>query len=269
MERCLSVRRLMLVINRDLFFNQFFNLVKLSGAGALIGVVSILITLGSYSAEVASGANVYLVEGTISKFYGAAFFFGVCGMISGINRSMSFKGETIGWLTLPATVFEKYLSKLIIAFIAIPVYLFVVFGISEIVRVLFYNIFYSGYTTWFMNPLDVMSNIFHGISDSSGMFFLFVSFFFFCSFIYRKSVLLKTVLTGFVLSVLSIMVVSGTFFVRFKMLLGDKVYDDLHIESLNVSSGNIVLQIFIWLCFLFFIIWPYFRMKDMELIQRF
>lgn len=271
MAEKLSFRRLMFVIKRELLFSQFFNPVKLIGAGVLTGIIVILATLGSYTRDLPSEMNTFSVEQNVKLFYNIGFFLGLCGMIGNINVRLSDKGEMINWITLPATIFEKYLSKLIMAFVVIPVYLFVVFGVSEFVRVVYYNIFYSEYPTDFVIPLNLLPAG-NGLYEDLTMLFVFGSFFFFCSFIFRKNTLFKTVLSGVLLGAISLFVILGTFFVRIRFFSDiwqhDK-YDEFYFNSIQTYSVHVMIQIFIWLFILFFLVWPYFRMKETELIHRF
>lgn len=256
----------------DLFFNQFLNPVKLLGVGALMGVIAVLMTIGKYSVQDMDNFNVYSVNSSVTVFYYIAFVLAFCGMVGGINKRLANKGEIIGWLTLPATTLEKYLSKLIVAFVAVPLYIFVALCISELLRMLFYSIFYSEFNTLFINPLDMIIKPWDVFYEGFVMLTLLVSFFFFCSFIFRKNTLSKTILTGLLLSVLSIVVISVTMalsidFVGVVWMNVSPI--DMGLYSGYMNSVNIMMNVFVWLLIMFFIIWPYFRMKETELIQRF
>lgn len=273
MIKSLSFVRMWNVIKRELFLGQYLNPVKLLGLGVLVGVISILLSVGYYSdGDVAEINNISMIQG-INIFYNMAMFFGMCGMIGNINNRYSNKGEMIGWLTLPATNIEKYLSKLITAFIFIPVYLYIMLWMSEIIRVLYYNIFYSEYTTELIYPLTSFIEFGADYSTRFPFMLIVVSYFFFASFIFRKNTLFKVLLSGFVLAVLSVITVSGTFALRLKSLIGDfsrgELYDNVYIESISSNSTVVLLHVFAWLFILFMLIWPYFRMKETELIQRF
>lgn len=261
------------VIKRELFLGQLLNPVKLLGLGVLVGVISILLSVGFYSDGDISEINSISIRHGINIFYNMAMFFGMCGMIGNINNRYSNKGEMIGWLTLPATNLEKYLSKLITAFIFIPVYLYIMLWISEIIRVLYFNIFYSEYTTEFIFPLTSFIDFGADYRTRFPFMIIVISYFFFASFIFRKNTLFKVLLSGFVLAVLSVITVSGMFVARLKSLIGDwargELYDNVYIESISSNSTIVLLQIFAWLCILFLLVWPYFRMKETELIQRF
>lgn len=273
MIKSLSFVRLWNVIRRELFLGQYLNPVKLLGSGVLVGVISILLSVGYYSDGNISEINTISIRHGINIFYNMAMFFGMCGMIGNINNRYSNKGEMTGWLTLPATNLEKYLSKLITAFIFIPVYLYIMLWISEIIRVLYYNIFYSEYITEFIYPLTSFMEFWADYRTRFPFMLIIISYFFFSSFVFRKNTLFKILLSGFVLAVLSVITVSGTFVLRLKSLIGDwargELYDNVYIESISSTSTIVLLQIFAWLCILFLLVWPYFRMKETELIQRF
>lgn len=246
---------------------QFLNPVKLLGAAAVCSIVAIMITRKYYTGNEFDPFTLRWslnVTSQVMMFYIVGLVCAGCGMIGAINGRFADKGEMTGWLTLPATTLEKYLSRLFIAFVAVPFYIFVVFGISEIVRVGYYSIFFPEHQTVFAPLLEFLRSYLFGEG------FLFIvgiySFFFFGAFLFRKKAVFKTILLGVVLTMIISYIALKTIFLRMAH------YGNIRftVENNIVVTSNDWMFVTISLVIIaFLLIWPYFKLKETELINRF
>jgi len=193
-----SVKRFLKTISTDLLSNaQNLSL----AAGSLCGV---LIFILSYYASV-NEANHYW-----PGIYSAVFFIAglvVTGMLFG---ELSNKSRSFFYLLIPASIIEKFLSKIIIALVLFPVSLICLFFlISEAAGVLSAILFESEVSTFY--PLN--DEFLKGLK----FFFIFSPMFIFGSVYFNGQALLKTIVSIGV----TVIVLYLIFAIEWKLLFWD------------------------------------------------
>ncbi len=262
-----SFRRLWLVVRKDLFELKSFYINQILGGGVLLAFVCVIMTF-SYNVDIDGFSSLrHEVYSTLLTAYRWYMFFLVAVCASYVNRRNSRVEWRLQWLMLPATAFEKYLSLLLKSFLVIPLLGFCAIAVSELLRVLFFLVFARSAEVVFISPFSpVFGSGYCSVNYVLGVAMV-LSFFFFCSFLFKRPSFAKALLVGFCLFVLFTIATSAAF-VYFHGMMYDVAYGastnyefiDGAVRVLNAYSLTIMPA-----ATLFFIVWPYWRLKESEL----
>lgn len=212
----------------------------------------------------------------IWKFEFIVFLWGlvIWGAISAsfaMERMKTKTSRTVVLMT-PATMFEKFFSRWLVATCGFIVVFLIAFKMADWTRVLVYTLKFPGTDVISSFPLLQLCNnsgLFYEASADHNMVSLFISgylvvqsFFLLGSAIWPKNALIKTFAAGVVITIVYIMV--GLLFA--KMFFPDNfLKGNVGIEDTTAQSIVVIVN---W-CFIFFN-WglAYFRFKESEIINR-
>lgn len=204
-----SIKRFLKTISTDLLSNAQ-NIFLAAGS-----VCAVLIFILSYYASIGEANHFW------PGIYSAVFFIAglvVTGMLFG---ELSNKSRSFFYLLIPASIIEKFLSKIIIALVFFPVILICLFYIiSEAAGVLSTILFESEINTF--NPLN--SEFLKGVK----FFYTFSPMFIFGSVYFSGQSLLKTVISIGITTVMLYLI----FAIEWKLLFWD------HSNFLSISLSK-------------------------------
>lgn len=269
MKQSFSFARVWLMLRRDGIEGRAAWLTRLLAIGASLGVFGLIVSLSHYSPMSDAASNIAATNDTVETIYGIFMFFYVAYGIGSINNRLASRVARTSWLMLPATVAEKYVYLLVKAFVVIPLQAVCSVVAAEVVRLLSYSLVRGTETVACVSP--VMMPFVGSWGDAAAwlMTAMVLSFFFFGAFLFRRRAFFKSALIGFVLSVvfvlLSMGVVMGYFRLACDIVLpfhGNMTYDDTFGGALLPEAYTLVMMS---LTTLFFLLWPYWRLKEMEL----
>lgn len=202
-----SLSRMLLLCRRDLserWRQHLISVGTLLGILLLIAISTIMNTRSAYDAETCSHV---MITQELPFFIISLFFFGSF-MASTAFKSMSTPTGALSTLMLPASQFEKFLYRWIIAVPLTFLLFFVCAVIADWVRVIFVD-FYMGIE---VSTMDWGKLIFHSAdagfnTDAASwiillIFFMTQSFFLVGSVVWRRSHFVKTFFSMFVITLI-------------------------------------------------------------------
>jgi F0F1-type ATP synthase membrane subunit c/vacuolar-type H+-ATPase subunit K len=197
-----------------------------------------------------------------------------CVFASLMMGEMSTKAKRISYLMTPATVFEKYISRLVIAVVLFIIAFLIAFKMADYTRLAICLIRYPELK---FHSLDLIGFIGHKslIVNWLDFFYRFSIYLFFQSLfvlgstLWYKKPFLKTLAAGAIISLVFV-IVDGTLI---HFLFKDGIVDFSHsMEYYSFNTHNLfstkTCMTFFFLVTLFNWTLAYFRFKDSEIINR-
>lgn len=199
-------------------------------------------------------------------------FISGCLSASFINEKMISKTGRTSVLMLPATMFEKFLSRWIIFCIAYPLVFLLAFKLADFARVLIYSSICPEITL--ISPFSIMDTYDLFINDNekniyyfhffTAFFFFLQSFFVLGSTLWPKNAFLKTFTAGLLLTILWV----GTGIWSLNTFIPNNFYMAGPPFGLSETGALTITITVIYLFALFFLALAYYRFKESEIINR-
>lgn len=271
MKTDFSVRRLGLILRYDLMAMGRNFATTVLGVGIVLGILNILMTFGLYKDD--GYVDVYAVGNILFGMYAMVLAAFVCITIGNMNNVYANKGLRITWLMLPATNFEKYLSRLIYAFVFVPLLAVCILVVAEVIRLTYFLVMYNDAPMIFAPIFSFMAR--NNELEIWMMILNTMSTFFFGAFLFNKHGFFRTILFNFCIGMLWIIVTILVLVIMFKTSDVNGTISSLVTGDMYLAADRLThrIWVYIWvvsvLDLLFCLIWPYFRMKDMEIINRY
>lgn len=269
MKQSFSFARVWLMLRRDGIEGRAAWLTRLLAIGASLGVFGLIVSLSHYSPMSDAASNIAATNDTVETIYGIFMFFYVAYGIGSINNRLASRVARTSWLMLPATVAEKYVYLLVKAFVVIPLQAVCSVVAAEVVRLLSYSLIRGTETVAFAAPMP-MPFVGSWEDAAAGLMTMMVlSFFFFGAFLFRRRAFFKSALLGFVLSVVFVLLSMAVFAVYVRVVYGSglPIHGDVHYYGPGgyAMFPEFYSLVMMSLTTLFFLLWPYWRLKEMEL----
>ena len=196
-ETVISPRRLFLLLKRDLVHGYGAILIAMAAVGGVMLLFSFLSMLGG------AGREFY------SPFYGGLLFLGGFIFTSSVFREVHQPGPGQFYLTLPGTLIEKLVSKLLVSSVGFAAAtLLFIGGVSAVSELINRAVSGSGHPLF--NPV-APANL-----HAAALYLVFQSIYLLGSIWFRRVAFIKTVLAQSVL-VIGLAIVAG---VIFRLVLG-------------------------------------------------
>jgi hypothetical protein len=136
-----NARRFFLLIRNDLFLNRSFFLIY---SAVVVGIVVLFSALQAIQSAPPQG---FQANYRILLYIGA--FIAGGRMFKGLHNEI--KGTA--WLTLPASVFEKFISRMVLLLVLFPLWLMALFSLMSLITWVTNSVFPGGSTVFF-NPFS-------------------------------------------------------------------------------------------------------------------
>lgn len=267
MNAVFSINRVWYIMRKDFVESRWTLLTRILAIGLVLAVLSFFLTYGHYRSFVDDWTNSVRCNDLLSEFYGFFLFCYLAFCIGNMNNRYAGKPARVAWLMLPATTLEKYVSRLLYAFVVLPLVLFCMVGVSEVVRVVMVCLFFDAASASFVPPMMVL-----GLQGSVEPMFVMMllmslSFFFYGSFMFRRGGFYKTALLGFGILILLWLTTVAVFYfnVEGAFMSGDSFSYSFDSANDRRDLGLGYYYVMTSLSTLFFLALPYWRMKEMEL----
>lgn len=121
-----SATRVLYILRKDLVERRKWYVNRILGIGVALAVVTLLKTYADSDATALYGSEPYapttvaILNDTVAKVYWAFMFFYVLFGIGSLNNVIADHKTRASWLLLPASTGEKYVARLIQAFVIVP-----------------------------------------------------------------------------------------------------------------------------------------------------
>lgn len=269
MKQSFSFARVWLMLRRDGIEGRAAWLTRLLAIGASLGVFGLIVSLSHYSPMSDAASNIAATNDTVETIYGIFMFFYVAYGIGSINNRLASRVARTSWLMLPATVAEKYVYLLVKAFVVIPLQAVCSVVAAEVVRLLSYSLIRGTETVACVSP--VMMPFVGSWEDAAAglMTMMVLSFFFFGAFLFRRRAFFKSALVGFVLSVSFAVVTMAALTAYVYVVYGGEIRIQGNMTYYGPGGYSLLPEVYslvmMSLTTLFFLLWPYWRLKEMEL----
>jgi len=251
-------KRFFLLIRNDLFLNRSYFLI-------FSGVIAVIILLLSILEIIKPGSDIIYRANYRILLY-------VAGILIGGKIFKGLHNEVQGsaWLTLPASILEKFLSRLILLEVLVPLWLMALFFLMSLFLGLGYSVFAGSFPDVF-NPFN------RDILMTTLRYFILISVYHLGLIYFKKDALGRTFLSLFIYQLLLFVIAIAGFRIFFGELFSDFLFiaDPLRtIPELLNGNGQLeqlwsitkwAIHIVFWyllapLCWLT----GYFRLKEKE-----
>lgn len=271
-----SMTRVLYIVRKDMVERSKWYVSRILGAGVALAVLAFLVTyaggwdIDRHNSEwfiqtARAGINI-----TLAKVYWAFMFCYVCYGTGSLNNVIAGRKARASWLLLPASTAEKYVARLVQAFVLVPLAGACMVGVSELLRCAFAAMLVDAPVVRFVSPLAVLTmDKDWGIGEAFALFSV-PAFFFFGSFLFRRGAFFKTVLLGGAILTAMTFATMAFVYVLIRVRYGYQFNGEMHIESDIIGhEWNAWIEASFWvvhvLAVALFIAWPYRRMKRMQL----
>lgn len=271
-----SMIRVLYILRKDLVERSKWYVSRILGIGVALAVLAFLVTyaggvdIDRHNSEwfiltTTAGINI-----TLAKVYWAFMFCYVCYGIGSLNSVIADRKARASWLLLPASTADKYVARLVQAFVIVPLAGACMVGVSELLRCAFAAMLVDASVVRFVSPLAVLTmDKDWGIGEAFALFSV-PAFFFFGSFLFRRGAFFKTVLLGGAILAAMTFATMAFVYVLLRIRYGYQFHGEIHIEGDIIShEWDAWIEAFCWvvhvLVVAFFIVWPYRKMKRMQL----
>lgn len=229
------------------------------------------------------GDNFYGFEGTFSgivEMSSVAYFVILVLSAGCVSLQLAAPRQRVRWLSMPASTLEKYLASLLMSLLFVGVFLPLCFMVTEVIRVPLCSVIYPELDIPWMDYTELLvGDKAYSVADSGetlGIMFTFTSFIFslfvFGSTLWPKNSQLKTIgallLVGFVFGWLFYAGVELCFATWGEYASAFYVWGHSVGESITGTEAKVIFHCLFWLASLYFLVLGYYRLKEMELINR-
>ena len=271
-----SATRVLYILRKDLVERRKWYVNRILGIGVALAVVTLLKTYADSDATALYGSEPYapttvaILNDTVAKVYWAFMFFYVLFGIGSLNNVIADHKTRASWLLLPASTGEKYVARLIQAFVIVPLAGMCAVYVSELLRCVFAAILIDTSIVRVVSPLAVLTmGKDWGLGEAFALFTL-PAFFFFGSFLFRRGAVFKTLLLGGAILAAMTFATMALAYIWLRVAYPE-VFDTDTQVSVSIIGPDLEgwVEPLAWvlhvLVVALFIAWPYRKMKRMQL----